>query len=70
MDPLEKFMPPRFTLYDGKSDSRSHISHAKQMMALWNHMDALMCRVFLLNLGDLRLKWLDKLLVVSIENFH
>ncbi|GFZ21140.1 hypothetical protein Acr_29g0003020 [Actinidia rufa] len=47
----------RFTLYDGKSDPRPHISHAKQMMALWNHMDVLMCLVFPLSLGDLGLKW-------------
>ncbi|GFY87855.1 hypothetical protein Acr_05g0014940 [Actinidia rufa] len=45
MDPPEKFVPPRFTLYDGKSDPRSHVSHVRQMMALWNHMDALMCRL-------------------------
>ena len=43
MDPPEKFTLPRFTLYDGKSDLRSHISHVRQMMALWNHMDVLMC---------------------------
>ncbi|GFS37725.1 hypothetical protein Acr_00g0053660 [Actinidia rufa] len=45
MDPPEKFVPPKFTLYDGKSDPRSHVSHVRQMMALWNHMDALMCRL-------------------------
>ncbi|GFZ04896.1 hypothetical protein Acr_17g0004680 [Actinidia rufa] len=45
MDPPEKFVPPRFTLYDRKSDHRSHVSHVRQMMALWNHMDALMCRL-------------------------
>ncbi|GFZ15618.1 hypothetical protein Acr_25g0000270 [Actinidia rufa] len=45
MDPPEKFVPPRFTLYNGKSDPRSHVSHVRQMMALWNHMDALMCRL-------------------------
>ena len=38
-------------------------------MALWNHLDALMCRVFPLSLGDLRLKWFDKLLPGSIKNF-
>ncbi|GFY97478.1 hypothetical protein Acr_12g0000190 [Actinidia rufa] len=27
MHPPEKFVPPRFTLYDGKSDPRSHVSH-------------------------------------------
>ncbi|GFZ16889.1 myosin heavy chain-like protein [Actinidia rufa] len=44
MDPPGKFTPPRFTLYDGKSDPRSYISHVRQMMALWNHLDELMCR--------------------------
>ncbi|GFY97528.1 hypothetical protein Acr_12g0000690 [Actinidia rufa] len=44
LDPPKKFTPPRFTLYDSKSDSRSHASHVRQMMARWNHMDALMCR--------------------------
>ncbi|GFY90652.1 MBOAT (membrane bound O-acyl transferase) family protein [Actinidia rufa] len=70
MDPPEKFVPPKFTLYDGKSDPRSHVSHVRQMMALWNHMDALMCRVFPSNLGDLGLKWFDRLPPGSIENFY
>ncbi|GFS29238.1 hypothetical protein Acr_00g0005930 [Actinidia rufa] len=70
LDPLEKFTPLRFTIYDDKSDPRSHLSHVRQMMALWNHMDALMCRVFPSSLGDLRLKWFDKLPVGSIKNFH
>ncbi|GFZ15658.1 hypothetical protein Acr_25g0000670 [Actinidia rufa] len=70
MDPPEKFVPPRFTLYDGKSDPRSHVSHVRQMMALWNHMDALMCKVFPSSLGDLGLKWFDKLPPGSIENFY
>ncbi|XP_057471058.1 uncharacterized protein LOC130759855 [Actinidia eriantha] len=39
-------------------------------MALWNHMDALMCRVFLSSLGDLVLKWFDRLPLGSIENFY
>ena len=56
MDPLEKFMPQRFTLYDGKSAPRSHVNHVRQSMALWNHLDALMCRVFPSSLGDLGLK--------------
>ena len=57
-------------MYIGKSDSRSHISHVRQMMALWNHMEALMFVVFPSSLGDLKLKWFDKLPVGSIENFH
>ncbi|XP_057489425.1 uncharacterized protein LOC130775292 [Actinidia eriantha] len=70
MDPPKKFVPPRFTLYDGKSDPRSHVSHVRQRMALWNHMDTLMCRVFPSSLGDLGLKWFDKLSSGSIENFY
>ncbi|XP_057500863.1 uncharacterized protein LOC130784882 [Actinidia eriantha] len=39
-------------------------------MALWNHMDALMCRVFPSSLGDLGLKWFDRLPPRSIESFY
>ncbi|GFZ19811.1 hypothetical protein Acr_28g0005160 [Actinidia rufa] len=70
MDPPEKFTPSRFMLYDGKSDPRSHVSHVRQIMALWNHMNALMCLVFHSSLRDFGLKWFDKLLVGSIESFH
>ncbi|GFY87332.1 peptidase family M48 family protein [Actinidia rufa] len=59
-----------FTLYDGKSDPRSCISHVRQMTALWNHLDALMCQVFLSSLGDLGLKWFDRLPSRSIGNLH
>ena len=57
-------------MYARKLDPRSHVSHIRRMMALLNHMDVLMCRVFPSSLGDLRLKWFDKLHVGSIENFH
>ena len=33
-------------------------------------MDVLICRVFPSSLGDIGLKWFDKLPVGSIENFH
>ena len=46
------------------------MSHVRKMMALWNHMDALMCWVFPSSLGDIGLKWFDKLPARSIENFH
>ena len=70
LDPPKKFTPLRFTLYDGKSKPRSYVSHVRQMMALWNHMDTLMCRVFLSSLGDLGLKWFDKMVATLIEKFH
>ncbi|GFY88833.1 hypothetical protein Acr_06g0007730 [Actinidia rufa] len=53
-----------------RSASLRQAYQVKKMMALWNHMDALMCRVFPSSLGDLRLKWFDKLPIVSIESFH
>ena len=46
------------------------MSYVRQIMVLWNHMDALMCQVFPSILGNLGLKWFDKLSVRSIENFH
>ena len=70
MDPPGKFVPLRFTLYDRKSDLRSHVSHVRQMMALWNHMVPLMCWVFPSSLGNLGLKWFDKLPAGSIKSFH
>ena len=70
MDPLEKFTPPRFTLYDRKLDPKSHISHVRQIMAWWTHMDALMCQVFPSSLGDLGLKCFKKLPKGLIKNFH
>ena len=39
-------------------------------MALWNHHDALMCKILSLSLGDLMLKWFDKLLAGSIRSFY
>ncbi|XP_057459274.1 uncharacterized protein LOC130749935 [Actinidia eriantha] len=39
-------------------------------MVLWNHIDAFMCRVFPSSLGDLGLKWFNKLLPGSIESFY
>ena len=70
IDPLEKFKTPKFMLYDGKSNTRSHISHFRQMMALWNHHNAFMCKIFSSSLGDLRFKWFDKLPAGSIKSFY
>ena len=56
-------------MYDGKSDPRSHVSHYRQMMALWSHHDALMCKVCPFFLDHLRLKWFHKITFGSIESF-
>ena len=69
-DSPKKTILLRFMLYDGKSNPRSHVSHVRQIMTLWNHLDALMCRVFPSSLWDLRLKWFNRLPAGSIESFH
>ena len=56
MEPPDKFNPPKFNMYDGKLDPMLHIIHFQQMMTLWNHLDALMFRVFPSSLGDLGMK--------------
>ncbi|GFS40642.1 hypothetical protein Acr_00g0069660 [Actinidia rufa] len=66
MDSLKKFTPPKFTLYDGKSNPRSHVSHIKQM-TISMHLCA---KCFYQVWGDLGLKWFDKLPIGSIESFH
>ena len=58
------------TLYDGKLDQRSHINHVRLMMALWNHLDALICLVFPSSLGNLELKRFDQVLAGLIGSFH
>ena len=69
MDPLEKFNPSKFTVYDGKSNLRSHISHFRKMMVHLNYLDAFMCRLFPSSLGALGLKWFDKLPLGTIRSF-
>ncbi|XP_028077606.1 uncharacterized protein LOC114279553 [Camellia sinensis] len=40
-----KYSPPKFILYDGKSNPLTHISHYQQMMSLWNQNDVFMCKL-------------------------
>ena len=71
MEPLEKFNPPKFTMYDGKSDLRLHIIHYRQMMVLWIYHGTLMCRVFPSSLGKLGLRWFKKIPPGSIgDSLH
>ncbi|GFZ17237.1 hypothetical protein Acr_26g0005070 [Actinidia rufa] len=70
MDPVEKFNPPKFMLYDGKSNLRLHTSYFRQLMVLWNHSDALMCMMFSSSLADIELKWFKKLPTGTILSFH
>ena len=56
-----RFTQPPFNSYDGKTNPMEHVSHYIQMMSLHTHNDALMCKVFPLNLGPTALRWLNGL---------
>ncbi|XP_028102510.1 uncharacterized protein LOC114301741 [Camellia sinensis] len=62
-----RFHQPKFTLYNSKTDPYMHVSHYRQMMAGHRRNDALMCLIFLVSLGELGLKWFERLPRGSIE---
>ncbi|CAL5381972.1 unnamed protein product [Camellia sinensis] len=64
------FHQPKFTLYDGKTDPYMHISHFLQVMAGRRRNDALMCLIFPSSLGELGLKWFERLPEGSIERWQ
>ncbi|CAL5435666.1 unnamed protein product [Camellia sinensis] len=64
------FHQPKFTLYDGKINPYMHVSHFRQVMAGHRRNDALMCLIFPSSLGELGLKWFERLSEGSIERWH
>ena len=56
-----KFTPPNLVSYNGKTDPVAHLSHYRQSMAFHNQNDALMCRIFPSSLGEVALRWFDRL---------
>jgi hypothetical protein len=57
----ERYTALRFEIYDGRSDPMAHIGRYQQSMALSRHNDPLMCRLFSSSLGEVALKWFNKL---------
>ncbi|XP_038683002.1 uncharacterized protein LOC119983389 [Tripterygium wilfordii] len=57
-----KFSPPTFAIYDGKTDPVAHISAYTHKMALWAGRDGLMCKMFPSSLGTTAMKWFHQLL--------
>ncbi len=55
---------------NGKSDPVGHLSRYRQAMALHNNNDALMCRVFPSSLGEVGLRWFDRLEHGSIRSWQ
>ncbi|XP_028103699.1 uncharacterized protein LOC114302818 [Camellia sinensis] len=65
-----RFHQPKFTLYDGKTDPYMHVSHYRQVMAGHRRNDTLMCLIFPASLGELGLKWFERLPEGSIEGWQ
>ena len=64
-----KFVTPPLAVYDGKSDPVGHLSRFRQAMAIHNSNDALMCRVFPSSLGEVGLRWFNRLEHGSIRSW-
>jgi hypothetical protein len=56
-----RFVPPNLAVYNRKGDPVGHLSRYRQSMALHTSNDALMCRIFPSSLGEVGLRWFDRL---------
>jgi hypothetical protein len=65
-----RFVPPNLAVYDGKGDPVRHLSRYRQSMALHTSNDALMCRIFPSSLGEVGLRWFDRLDHGSIRSWQ
>jgi hypothetical protein len=65
-----RFVPPPLAIYDGKSDPVGHLSRYRQSMALHTSNDPLMCRIFPSSLGEVGLRWFDRLDHRSIRSWQ
>uniref|UniRef100_A0A2N9I521 Uncharacterized protein n=1 Tax=Fagus sylvatica TaxID=28930 RepID=A0A2N9I521_FAGSY len=64
-----KFISPNLAVYDRKSDPVGHLSRYRQAMAFHNSNNALMCHVFPSSLGEVGLRWFDRLEHRSIRSW-
>uniref|UniRef100_A0A2N9G212 RNA-directed DNA polymerase n=1 Tax=Fagus sylvatica TaxID=28930 RepID=A0A2N9G212_FAGSY len=64
-----KFTSPNLAVYDGKSDPVGHLSRYHQAMAPHLSNGALMCHIFPSSLGEVGLRWLDRLEHGSIRSW-
>jgi hypothetical protein len=65
-----RFVSPNLAVYDGKGDPVGHLSRYRQSMAIHTSNDALMCRIFPSSLGEVGLRWFDRLDHGSIRSWQ
>ena len=63
------YVPPKFNLYGRTEDPTEHIYHFRQLMALVDDREGLLCRVFLASLQGSSLTWFYQLPTCSIHSF-
>ncbi|XP_034229460.1 uncharacterized protein LOC117638446 [Prunus dulcis] len=67
--PPKRFSTPFFTCFNGDSDPESHLKYFKSLMILYKTEDALMCKVFAMNLRGAAQDWFHTLPSGSISSF-
>ena len=65
-----RFQQPAFSIYNGNTDPVEHVSQFNQRMAVHSKDEALMCKVFLSNLGPAAMKWFNGLKANSIDSYR
>ncbi|XP_065622064.1 uncharacterized protein LOC136064345 [Quercus suber] len=56
-------------MYNGRMDPTEHVSHFNQRMVVHSKSEALLCKVFLSNLGPVVMRWFDSLKEDFINSF-
>ena len=67
---LRRFQQPTFIIYNGNTDPVEHVSQFNQRMAVHSKNDALMCKVFLSNLGLAVMRWFNGLKADSVDSYR
>ncbi|XP_059658494.1 uncharacterized protein LOC132304792 [Cornus florida] len=70
VDRPKKFTMPSFTQFDGTGDPSHHLDHYSQKIALDNHNDTFMCKVFSTSLTGAALEWFKNRPHKSIPNYE
>ena len=65
-----QFQQPTFTIYNGNTDSVEHVSQFNQRMVVHSKNEALMCKVFLSNLGPAVMRWFNGLKADSVDSYR
>ena len=65
-----QFQQPTFTIYNDNTIPIEHVSQFNQKMAVHSKNKALMCKVFLSNLGPVAMRWFNGLKADSVYSYR